>query len=134
MVSRFVTLTAALTLVSCSLFEPNDDLVLYVGAQRVDCVGVGPQKCLLVKEQPQAEWQYFYDSIEGFTHEVGYEYKLLVTRRRIANPPADASSLSYRLVRVLERKSVPTAQKPATSRAAALAPLELPKPPALPRV
>ena len=81
--------------------------VLYVGPAQVDCVGLGPQKCLQIRESPRNEWQLLYQGIIGFSYEAGYEYKLLVKRRRIENPPQDASSIELRLVRVLEKKPVP---------------------------
>ncbi len=68
-----------------------------------DCVGVGPQKCLLVKQDGDTDWKFFYTRIEGFTYEPGYEYKLLVKREPIKNPPADGASLRYTLVDMLEK-------------------------------
>ena len=47
-------------------------ITLYVGPETVDCVSVAPQKCLLVKENPEDAYTYFYSNIEGFTFEPGY--------------------------------------------------------------
>ncbi len=56
---------------------PSSEVVtLYVGPELVDCVGVGPQKCMMVKTEPDGEYQYFYDQIEGLEYEEGYEYEL----------------------------------------------------------
>jgi hypothetical protein len=77
--------------------------ILYVGPQRVECTGVGPQLCLLVKTQPDADWEYFHGSIEGFDFEAGYTFKLLVRRTRVENPAADASSIRWRLIKILEK-------------------------------
>ena len=82
----------------------QDVRTMYVGPQLVDCVGSGPQKCMLVKARPDAEWGLFYDGIEGFTFEPGYTYVLRVAVRRIENPPADGSSRAYRLVELVEKK------------------------------
>jgi hypothetical protein len=60
-------------------------------------------ECLLVREDPNADWRNFYDAIEGFTYEPGYSYKLLVDVRDIPNPPADGSSRAYRLVLLVEK-------------------------------
>ena len=76
--------------------------VLYVDSKLVDCVGVGPQQCMLIKEDLDSEWQMFYDVIEGFDYQEGTQYKLSVTITEIENPPADSSSLEYTLVEVLE--------------------------------
>ena len=79
---------------------------LYVGAEQVDCVGVAPQKCLLVKENPDGDYLFFYDPIEGFDWVAGYEYEIVVEVETVDSPPADGSSLRYILVEVVSKKSV----------------------------
>lgn len=79
---------------------------IYVGPELVDCVGVAPQKCLMVKENPADEYTFFYDQIEGFEYEAGYEYQLLVQEQQVENPPADASSLRLILVSVESKEPV----------------------------
>ena len=59
---------------------------------------------MMVKKANAAEWQYFYNQIEGFEHEPGYEYQIIVSKSKIENPPADASSLKYKLVKVVSKK------------------------------
>ena len=75
---------------------------IWIAPETVDCVGVGPQKCLLVKESEDAEWGFFYDGIDGFTFVEGVSYVIDVEITEIEDPPADASSLEYRLIRVVE--------------------------------
>ena len=77
---------------------------IYIADHLVDCVGVAPQKCMLVKEKIVDEWTTFYDQIEGFEYEEGYEYLLNVNIKTIKNPPADGSSLKYTLIEVFEKK------------------------------
>lgn len=79
---------------------------VYVGPELVDCVGVGPQKCMQVKSAPGDEYSMFYDTIEGFDFEPGYEYELLVREEQVENPPADASSLRWVLVSQLSKEPV----------------------------
>lgn len=79
---------------------------IYVGPEQVDCVGVGPQLCLLVRESPDEEYRMFYDSIEGFQFEPGYEYELRVRVETVENPPADASSMRYVLIEEVSRTPV----------------------------
>ncbi|MGK7905455.1 MAG: DUF4377 domain-containing protein [Hormoscilla sp.] len=82
----------------------NDEIVtLYVGPNLVDCMGVAPQKCMLVREEDEQEFTYFYFGIEGFDYEPGYNYKLRVRKTPIANPPMDASSIQWTLVEQLEK-------------------------------
>ncbi len=83
--------------------QPVDERIesLWIGPRLVDCVGVAPQKCMLVKRAADGQAEYFYDGIDGFTHQVGTSYVIRVAVAEIADPPADASSLSYRLVEVV---------------------------------
>jgi heat shock protein HslJ len=80
-----------------------ETMKLYIGPAQVDCVGVGPMKCLLARESPDAPYTLFYDSIEGFTYEAGFNYELGVTKTPIANPPADASNVRYTLNEVVAK-------------------------------
>ncbi|MGW8282585.1 MAG: META domain-containing protein [Gemmatimonadota bacterium] len=74
---------------------------MYVAHHLVDCVGVGPMKCMLIRETPDAEWTMFYSQIEGFEYEPGFEYELVVRTEEIPDPPADASSIRYILEEVV---------------------------------
>ncbi len=51
-----------------------------------DCVGVGPQQCLNVRESADADWTLWYDPIHGFEHEAGYEYRLMVRETVVERP------------------------------------------------
>lgn len=74
---------------------------VYVGPYLVDCVGVAPQQCMLVKEDPQGEWTMHYDQIAGFDYKEGFGYELLISEETIDNPPADASSIRWTLIEVV---------------------------------
>lgn len=92
----------------CGVTGPGRDIVtLEVAPTLMPCVGVAPQQCLVVREPDDAEWQYLYSSIEGFTFEPGYRYVLRVARFEVPNPPADGSSIAYVLVRVVSRDEAP---------------------------
>jgi heat shock protein HslJ len=82
----------------------SQEMVLYVGPVLVDCEGEGPQKCMLVKEDPDGEYGLFYDQIEGFEHEKGFEYQLLVSTEPVEDPPAGASSIKWTLVEVVDKQ------------------------------
>ncbi|KFF12466.1 DUF4377 domain-containing protein [Chryseobacterium soli] len=81
----------------------GDEKTFIVGPQTADCTGVAPMKCLQVKEKASENWTNFYSNIEGFTYEPGYEYVLKVKTEKIANPPADASSIKYTLVQQVSK-------------------------------
>ncbi len=83
---------------------------IFVGSERVECVGVAPQECYLVRESQDEEYRFFYDEIEGFTFEPGFEFELLVEEITVEDPPADASSMRWVLVEEVSRTAVsPTA-------------------------
>lgn len=97
---------------SCVIQKPTNiqdkKQVLIIGPETKTCdAGVMLKDCYQVKwTEDQKDWEYFYNEIEGFTFELGYLYKLLVSVETISNPPADASSLKYKLIRVLEKEGV----------------------------
>ena len=74
-----------------------------VASTEVDCMGVGPQKCMMIKKGDDSNWLLFYGRIEGFDYEPGYEYVLDVKEERIENPPADGSSIKYILVKQISK-------------------------------
>ena len=53
---------------------------MLISAKKVDCVGVAPMKCMLVKNDKNSEWSYFYQNIEGFNYQEGNEYELIVEK------------------------------------------------------
>ncbi len=77
---------------------------LTIASQQADCTGVAPQKCLLIKKDGQKDWEFWYSGIEGFKYEEGNEYVLEVKEEKVDNPPADASSLKYVLVKEISKQ------------------------------
>lgn len=80
--------------------------VFSINSSKVDCVGVGPMKCLQIKRTENGSWQNFYERIEGFDYEPGYIYSLEVAVDTLPkeNLPADKSMLNYRLLKVLSKE------------------------------
>ena len=74
-----------------------------VASEYGDCVGVGPMKCMYVKKANQPDWEFFYNQIEGFNYEEGYEYVIDVKEEPVQNTPADASSVKYVLVKEISK-------------------------------
>ena len=74
----------------------------YVNKDLVDCVGVVKTKCIQIKDNKTAAWQNFFGPIEGFTFKKGKFYLIEVERTRNANPPADASAYTHRLIRIIK--------------------------------
>ncbi len=92
-------------LFSIPLSYAEEIKTIFVGPNLVDCVGVGPQKCMQVRDDEKSEWTNFYDKITGFDFVEGNSYTLSIKITDVANPPADASSKKYELVRIVEEKS-----------------------------
>lgn len=100
---------------SCnSSAEKTEKLV--IASEQGDCVGVVPMKCLLVKKEGVQNWEFFYNSIEGFNYEPGYEYVLDVKVEKIENPPADGSSLKYILVKEVSKTQKTSENLPQTPK------------------
>ena len=76
---------------------------IYVNSARVDCTGEVPRKCLQTRATPDAAWELFYAPIAGFTYEEGHSYELRVEVTQVDHPPADGSSLRYRLVEIVAK-------------------------------
>lgn len=74
----------------------------YVNKELVDCVGVVKTKCIQIKDNKSAAWQYFFGPIAGFTFKKGRFYLIEVERTRNENPPADASAYTHRLIRIIK--------------------------------
>ncbi len=86
-----------------STTSPDENTTrLWVGPETADCVGESPRTCMLVSETGPRDYEFFYDGIEGFTHTAGTSYVIDVEVTQVEDPPADGSSLAYRLVRVVE--------------------------------
>ena len=102
-----VIATLELTIFDDSRDQPNESqttnqaqseiLTFQIEPYLEDCVGVSPQKCMVVNSE------LFYDQIQGFEYQEGTEYKITVRQIPVAEPvPQDASAYTYELVEILE--------------------------------
>ena len=66
-----------------------------------------PIEGMRAKVGNDADYQFLhFEEIEGFTFEPGYAYELQVERTTLANPPADASRYTYKLLDELSKQPV----------------------------
>jgi len=85
----------------------------WVNSAKVNCdAGAGKTTCLQwsqTENYENAEWSNLYTPIKGFNFEPGYLQKIEVLKTTLdkSSTPADASSLHYELVKVLEKKQDP---------------------------
>ena len=91
---------AASALIACS--SGTDTTRLWIGPELVECEGVAPMMCMQVAESADGQYEYFYDEIAGFDYQEGTSYVIDVDITEIEDPPADASSLQYTLVEIVE--------------------------------
>lgn len=106
MIKRILTILTLLALSITAMAQDERDgteQIIHISPYQQECEGVMVQNCLVVRYDGEEELSFFYDSIQGFIFEQGFEYTLLVNVTEIENPPADASSLQYELVEVLQK-------------------------------
>jgi heat shock protein HslJ len=89
---------------------------IWVADHQVDCQGVGPMKCFLIKYAEEEEWQNYYGTIDRFKFVEGFEYKIQVKETPIQNPPADAPDVKWTLARVLSKKEAEIPRLPLASQ------------------
>lgn len=104
--------------------ERTTEVSLHIADGLVDCTGVAPRKCLLVRENIVDDWQFFYDDIAGFTYEAGYQYHLRLRRIEVDNPPADSSAFSWELIEIVSQLEtrVPVELQPFTKKKLSVTP------------
>jgi len=106
---RMGSLIALLGMFGCSFATgPRErTLTIEVAENRVPCMTMFETTCLQVREHANDPWQGFSDTIEGFHYVPGFRYMLRIREREIPNPPADGSSVTWRLLAVLAKSPMP---------------------------
>ena len=106
-----ISLCITTTFISCEKDIPEDwseVINLYVDAELGEYRTWGhpedaePLDGLKIKERKDADWEVIpIDGIIGFSYVEGNEYFIEVEKTHLANPPADASNISYTLIRII---------------------------------
>ena len=106
-----IALLATNTFTSCDtdLTEDRSKVInLYVDAELGEYRPWGhpedaePLDGIKIKERKDADWEVIpIDGIIGFSYVEGNEYFIEVEKTHLANPPADASNISYTLIRII---------------------------------
>lgn len=80
-------------------------VMMEVAPHRRKCIGMIETECLMVREvepgKRKPKWVPFFGTIDGFTHQAGTRYLLTVRQDKLDDVPADASDISYKLIKVL---------------------------------
>lgn len=95
----------SITIFTIPFSHAEDTTTFFIHPHLVDCVGVGPQKCMQIQENQHSEWLNFYDHIEGFSFSQGNSYQISVKITDVENSPADASSKKYELIEIIKQES-----------------------------
>ncbi|WP_321516273.1 META domain-containing protein [Marinifilum fragile] len=96
-----------LVLQSCSSYVNK---IFWVGGFKTECsAGAGKMQCLNVNRSESLDnpnWENFYTNIKNFEFEEGYLQKIKVKETKLEENkvPADASSLEYKLIKVLDKQ------------------------------
>lgn len=89
--------------------SPTEKKMIISAETRPCQAGVMEKECMQIKNYPnQKKWSNFYENIEGFNYQKGTEYEIVVKEENVENPPADASSLKYTLVKIITQKKIKT--------------------------
>lgn len=97
-----------LSLASCNSQKTS---TFWVNSYKTDCdAGAGKMQCLLISKNDtleNAKWTYFYNSIDGFEYKPGVFQKITVSETALnaKDVPADASTIKYTLVNILDEVS-----------------------------
>ncbi len=109
--AAYCCLLAMLATAGCNSDSTTTETrTFYVNHHKAECGAAALVMCLQTKVNLDDNWLNFFDVIQGFDYEWGYTYKIEVKVETVENPPADASSLKYTLLSVLEKQ-----QEPATT-------------------
>ena len=85
-----------------ALLGLDGEKIIYVADHLESCVGVAVQMCMLVKENPEDAWEFWYSGITDFHYVAGTNYVLRITEKTISNPPADGSSIEWIWIETLD--------------------------------
>lgn len=98
-------LILGLTITACKLSKNGKEITIFIGPEtKPRTLGVMEAQCLQVKwTKDQKEWENFSGIIDGFTYEPGYEYELIIKAEEVENPPADVSSLKWKLIKQVSK-------------------------------
>ncbi len=120
-----LVLAIAVVVASCSVDDGEQgDVVKVISMSVSEKTGITydlfdtnaefPIECMLVKEEGgdgQCK-SLVFGAIEGFTYEKGHAYELKVRKTILANPPADGSNCRYKLIEILEDRTVTEPETP----------------------
>ncbi|MDY7394838.1 DUF4377 domain-containing protein [Aureibaculum sp. 2210JD6-5] len=104
-------LGCSIALSSCSDDDNLEITTMNVNHFKQSGESLYPSQFLLVQEGGAVngfDWNLFYGEIEGFNYELGYLYSLKIKKETLENPPADGSSIRYKLIEEVSKVRAPS--------------------------
>jgi len=89
--------------------KKQEQHVYWINSTKVSCIGLAPTRCMQIQRSENlnpSSWESFHGTIHGFEYQEGYIYKIIVKENHLdpADLPADASSIEYTLVEIIEKR------------------------------
>ncbi|MCS7061904.1 MAG: META domain-containing protein [Anaerolineae bacterium] len=94
------------------------ETILYVGPQRIPCVGGAERACLAVREAGEVNYRPYNGALVGFDYIEGYDYELRVQAKPALNPAADRPTVEYTVIKIVRRTRVDARATPVPTLAA----------------
>ena len=115
-----ITLILLTLSIGCSRDEiikdlpPTDENIetLIIGPYTETCFGAFEQQCYLEFNEESQEWEFFYESIQGFDFKPGYIYRLKVSLHEREEGIQDVGRYAYHLVEVISKEEASVDEKP----------------------
>ena len=85
---------------------------LIIGPYTETCFGPFEQQCYLEFNEESQEWEFFYESIQGFDFEPGYIYRLKVSLHEREEGIQDVGRYAYHLVEVISKEEASVDERP----------------------
>jgi len=85
------------------LFEAPGTQRLLVAPHLRECFGLFLTLCMQTRTSELGLDENFFDPIDGFDYQWGFDYELLIRVTELEDVPADASSLRYELIEVVSQ-------------------------------
>ena len=92
----------------------TDEMIetLIIGPYTETCQGFIEQQCYLEFNEESQEWEFFYESIQGFDFVPGYIYTLKVRLEDRGTEIQDVGRYAYHLIEVLSKEAASVDERP----------------------
>ena len=116
-----ITLILVCLLIGCNRNEHTKILdidehteILIIGPYKTTCQGFmfSEQECFLEFNEESNQWEFFYESIQGFDFQPGFRYTLKVSLHERPEEIQDVGRYAYRLVEVISKEKASVDERP----------------------